>query len=191
MTRFRGVASDYYHGHKISDYGIENKRVDYRTFASSFDAVLNNDIMALTDGVVGYWEQIGGFCDNSYEINEITDSIDNLEEQIEKLEEQIENCADSETKESFANELSELEDKKAIFEEELENLENEQDELPEIYQWFIVGDNAVSILEENNEIVFYNSQLDMYLWGVTHWGTAWDYVLTDIPCMVGDKAYEL
>ena len=28
----------------------------------------------------------------------------------------------------------------------------------------------------------YLEELDMYIWCVTHWGTAWDYVLTDIPC---------
>ena len=26
----------------------------------------------------------------------------------------------------------------------------------------------------------YNEQLDMYLWGITHFGTSWDYVLTDV-----------
>jgi hypothetical protein len=28
--------------------------------------------------------------------------------------------------------------------------------------------------------VFYNEKLDIYVWGITHFGTAWDYVLTDI-----------
>lgn len=34
--------------------------------------------------------------------------------------------------------------------------------------------------QETNEIVYYNETLDMYLWGVTHYGTSWDYVLTSI-----------
>ena len=50
----------------------------------------------------------------------------------------------------------------------------------DIYQYYIVSDNAVNILQEANEIVYYNEELDMYVWGVTHWGTSWDYVLTDI-----------
>ena len=31
-----------------------------------------------------------------------------------------------------------------------------------------------------DEIVYYNDQLDLYLWGITHFGTSWDYVLTDV-----------
>ena len=54
----------------------------------------------------------------------------------------------------------------------------------EIFQWFIVDDNGARILEECNEIVYYNYELDMYVWGVTHWGTSWDYVLTDVPINV-------
>lgn len=51
----------------------------------------------------------------------------------------------------------------------------------EIYQYYIVSDSGASILQNyTDEILFYNENLDMYVWGVTHWGTAWDYVLTDI-----------
>lgn len=56
----------------------------------------------------------------------------------------------------------------------------EEDYSEEIYQWYIVSANAVDILEMADQIVYYNEALDMYLWGVTHWGTSWDYVLTDI-----------
>lgn len=50
----------------------------------------------------------------------------------------------------------------------------------EIYQYYIISSNGVNILTELNEIVFYNETLDMYVWGVTHYGTSWDYVLTDV-----------
>lgn len=62
--------------------------------------------------------------------------------------------------------------------------EEEQDYYPEIYQYYIVSDNGARILKEINEVVFYNEELDMYIWGVTHFGTSWDYVLTDIKCNV-------
>ena len=55
----------------------------------------------------------------------------------------------------------------------------------EVYQWYIISDNGASILKDwTNEIVYYNDELDLYLWGVTHYGTSWDYVLTDIKCNV-------
>lgn len=58
--------------------------------------------------------------------------------------------------------------------------DEEYEEYTEIYQYYIVSDNAVEILQEADEIVYYNKELDMYVWGVTHWGTSWDYVLTNI-----------
>ena len=60
--------------------------------------------------------------------------------------------------------------------------EQEQDNNPEIFQYFIISDNGAEILQElTDEIVYYLPAIDCYVWGVTHWGTGWDYVLTDIP----------
>lgn len=54
-------------------------------------------------------------------------------------------------------------------------------EYEEVYQYYIISDYGYQMLEElTDEIVYYNESLDMYLWGITHFGTSWDYVLTDI-----------
>lgn len=51
----------------------------------------------------------------------------------------------------------------------------------DIYQEYIVSDRGAEFLQEyTDEIVYYNSELDMYLWGITHYGTAWSHVLTNI-----------
>lgn len=69
---------------------------------------------------------------------------------------------------------------------EYEELEPEQQEgydeiYNDIYQYYIIDNAGYRILTEHtNEIVFYNEELDIAVWGVTHYGTAWDYVLTDI-----------
>lgn len=118
------VHGEYFYGNKISDYGIKNGYVDYRTLAKAFDAVMNNGIIENT-AEIGYWECVSG---NEYD--------------------------------------------------------EETDEYAEIYQYFIIDGNGAEILQEVGEIVFYNDALDMYVWGVTHWGTSWDYVLTDIRCNV-------
>ena len=58
---------------------------------------------------------------------------------------------------------------------------DEYDEYYEIYQYYIITDSGARFLEEyTDEIVYYNEQLDMYVWAITHFGTSWDYVLTDI-----------
>lgn len=51
----------------------------------------------------------------------------------------------------------------------------------DVYQDYIITEYGYKILSEyTDEIVYYNNQLDIYLWGITHFGTSWDYVLTDI-----------
>ena len=152
----------YYYGNAVSDYGLENGRVDYATLAKAFNAVLNNDIMSLTYDI-GSWEQVSGIIDN-------TDEIEDLEEKRDELEEENENNPSQ----IIENEINEIN-------EQIEELENEQNEESEVFQWFIVDDWGARLLQqETNEIVYYNETLDMYLWGVTHYGTSWDYVLTSI-----------
>lgn len=151
----------YYYGNAISEYGLENGRVDYATLAKAFDAVLNNYIMKLTYDI-GSWEQVSGIIDNSEEIEELEEKRDELEELNENNPSQI-----------LENEINEIN-------EQIEELENEQDDDPEVFQWFIVDDWGARLLQDINEIVYYNETLDMYLWGVTHFGTSWNYVLTDI-----------
>ena len=151
----------YYYGNAISDYGMEYGYVDYATLAKCFDAVLNNDIMSLTYDI-GSWEQVSGIIDNTDEIEELEEKMDELVEENETSPSQI-----------LENEINGINEK-------IEELESEQDDDPEVFQWFIVDDRGARLLKEINEIVYYNETLDMYLWGVTHYGTSWDYVLTSI-----------
>ena len=56
----------------------------------------------------------------------------------------------------------------------------------DVFQWFIVSDTGAQMIQDyTDEILYYNEELDIYLWGVTHYGTSWDYVLMDIPCNCG------
>lgn len=60
-------------------------------------------------------------------------------------------------------------------------VEDEDGDYYEVYQYYIITEGGARFLEENtDEIVYYNPDLNMYLWGITHFGTSWDYVLTDI-----------
>ena len=138
--------SKYFYGTEVSKYGQEHKRVDYRTLASAVEHVLNNEIMGATEAAgIGYWEQESGYIDNREQIEELEEQIETLEENEEENAEQIEELR-----------------------ERIEELESEQEEQPEIFQYYIVSSNGAEILEECNEIVFYNSTLDMHIWGVTH-----------------------
>ena len=66
--------------------------------------------------------------------------------------------------------------------------DEETDEYLDIYQYFIVDFNnyTYSKMQELKKslgkefILYYLSELDLYIVGITHFGTGWDYVLTDI-----------
>lgn len=112
--------SHYFYGNKVSDYGIENNRIDYLTLAKSFDCVLANDLF---------------------------------------------------------NKLISM----YYAEPENGSLYDEDDEPIEVFQWWLISSMGAEILEElTDEIVYYFEETDTYFWGVTHWGTSWDYVLTNI-----------
>lgn len=58
---------------------------------------------------------------------------------------------------------------------------NEDDYYYDIFQYYIISAGGAQVLQYwTDEIVYYLPALDMYVWAVTHCGTSWDYVLTDI-----------
>jgi hypothetical protein len=60
----------------------------------------------------------------------------------------------------------------------------------EIYQYYIIDDNtAQRLIDDTDEIIFYHNELDIYVLGVTHWGTSWDYVLTDFELIEDENGY--
>ena len=69
---------------------------------------------------------------------------------------------------------------------EYEELNEEQqeeynEEYYDIYQYYIISERGADILKDyTDEIVYYLPVLDLYVWGVCHFGTMWSDVLTDI-----------
>lgn len=60
--------------------------------------------------------------------------------------------------------------------------EDDEDYL-EIYQYYIVDGWSLEDVKENLKDVIlleYLEELDLWILGVTHYGTSWDYVLTDL-----------
>ena len=189
------VYGKWFYGNEISEYGQKNGYVDYRTFAKAFDGVMANDFMNQTSEI-GYWEQTSGryYEDNdgnTYDEDERDEKLEELEELEEKLTEELDNIQQRMDETEDDKVYDELErDYKGTEERLNEVMENkyalEDEQYPEVYQWFIIDSNGARICEEANEIVYYNETLDLYLWGVTHYGTAWDYVLTNIRCNTGN-----
>ena len=162
--------SEYFCGNRISEYGLKNGYLDYHTLSRAFDAVLVNDITKLFYNSIGGEyiepEQVNGYIDNC-------DEIDDLREQIEILDSSISECGILREDDAARDMINELE-------EQIKELEREQDEQREIFQYYIVSDAGADIIKNyTNDPLFYIDFLNCYVWGVTHWGTSWDYVLTD------------
>ena len=107
-------------GVKVSDYGLEHGRLDYKALANILGDVIHNDYIRAE--LFGEWEIVSG------EFNEA------------------------------------------------------------VQQDFIISKYGYDVLSEyTDELVFYNERINVYIWGVTHFGTSWDYVLTNIKLVDGDK----
>ena len=179
MRKNNKLAGTWFCGNEASDYAKEHGFLDYATLAKAFDAVLNNRIIQATSDI-GYWDIENGSEEYYEDNNGNIYTYDEKEERIEELEEKIEELEELETEEAEAQ-IEEIR-------EDIEALENAH--YDEIFQYFIISDNGAEILKDyTDEIVFYNEALDMYVWGVTHCGTSWNYVLTDIKLNCGDEAF--
>lgn len=175
--------SKYFYGKEISSYGLEQGYLDYGTLAAAFDAVLVNDITKLfyadINGEYSEAEQINGYIDNSDEIEELEEERDALDlQQINMINEGTDDAPEYE---AIQKQIDEIND-------QIEELEREQDEQHEIFQYFIISNDGADLLQEyTNDPIFYIPVLDCYVWGVTHWGTSWDYVLTDVKIELSEE----
>ena len=63
-------------------------------------------------------------------------------------------------------------------EEEAEEYEGEVKEQGiDIFQYYLIDyATADRLMHCTDEIIFYSEELDLYVLGVTHFGTSWDYV---------------
>lgn len=167
-------------GNEASDYAKEQGYLDYATFAKAFDAVLNNSIMENTCEI-GFWEQENGIIDN-------TEEVEALKEEITDIENRLDFLTDEEIEETQM-----LQEEIDSIQEQIEELDEEQGRSynQEIFQYYIVSDQGAEMIKQYTEDpLFYNETLDMYVWGITHYGTAWGYVLTDVKLNCKEEAFE-
>lgn len=173
----------YFCGNMISEYGRKNGRVDYATFAKAFDAVLNNNIMADLESAGYYFDIEAGMVDNSEEIEALEEERDALGI-VERWTASGKSYEDEDGNEASPEAVARLEE----IEEKIDELREEEDP-GEIFQYYIVSSYGADLIRDYNVgTLFYCEAVDLYIWGVHHWGTSWDYVLTSIPCDIDPDA---
>ena len=165
---------DTFCGHKVSDYGLEHGRLDYATMSKCFDAVLCNNITEIDPYLFENIES-GDFEDFYYDGEQIDRNT--YEKAIDDLENRLDDLDFIDEDDLNEKQIAKLEAKREKLRAERDKYEKCENE---IFQYFIVSDNAIDLLKEAGELVLYSEALDCYVWGVDHWGTAWDYVLTNI-----------
>lgn len=178
------IYTNRFYGHEVSKCGVENGYVDYATLAKCGNLVLFNEISQFfyrdVNGEYIKPEQINGFVDNSEEIENLREKIEELEEKIVEYEYSETNFFEDLTEEKIAEEIDNIRDEIEELENQVEELERECDER-EIFQYYVISKNLADVLQDwTNEIVYYIEPWNIYVWGVTHYGMGWDYVLTNI-----------
>lgn len=136
------------------------------------DLFVNSDNMILCNNIPDKFPEIWENMDSLEYFEDLEGNIYNYyeaQEKIEELQEQIE-------------ELEELEENQEKIEELQEIIDSLEDaHYHDIFQWFFIDDNLADYLKRfTDEIVGYIEELDVYCLGVTHWGTAWDYVGSEL-----------
>ena len=140
-----------------------NGKASYKRVFNEFisDAILCNNIVSIDYDFI--YNQEAGFF-----------SYDELyEERLEELKEEY--------KEDLENGCKTLEE----LEREAEEYAEEEQYNYEFYQYFIIDFKYGFLLDMLKEMkqhtlqIMYSDVLDCYILGVSHWGTAWDYVSSD------------
>lgn len=61
-----------------------------------------------------------------------------------------------------------------------EDYNEEEDYYKDVYQYYIIDEyDADRLADDTDELIYYNETLNLYLLGVTHFGTPWNGVNTD------------
>lgn len=158
------IHGNYFMGNEVSDEGKRCKRVDYETLAKSFDHVYCSSFDDILSSQDYNYEILNG--DIEGEIEKLRDEIDFLQYELEEVRES-----------GDENEINEVEDKIAARKDEISEL----DDAADVCQYFIIDQFGAELLQRwTDETVYYVRGFDMYVWGVRHYGTSWDYVMTDI-----------
>ena len=159
-----------YYDVTASNTGIENNRVDEETLFQVIKGISADDIFKKTQEYgIGNWELVNGSLYVHYDCegNDYTD--EEAQERIQELEELIDNADE----EAQADEI-------AAWKADIQTLEDGVAYV--IHQIYLVSEKAARILiEESDEIVFYNQELNAYVWCITFCGADWSEVLTSIP----------
>ena len=159
-----------FHGVEISSYGVSNGYVDYRTMAE----VVNPEPYDIYAEDADDWELVNGNDIYYYDSEGNIYNDETSMERVRELQEMIDNAEKGQDVSQWEKNI---------------HLLSYEGEAVSIYDYYRVTEEGARILmEESDEIVYYSSDLDVYVWGICHCGIWWEHVLTTAPIPEQDVA---
>lgn len=156
------LISRSYFNQIASDYAKENNKLDYAGLAKLVGShILCNNITEVDPSIFDNVQ-----CGSLYEISD--DALYDYED--------------------YTLECKENEEEPMTYKDWLEENREDYEREVDIFQYFLVDD--IYWLEKSGELVLYSDLLDCYVWCITHCGTGWSYVLTDIEPFDDWNEYE-
>ncbi len=156
----------YFHGAKISSYGVSEGFLDYQCMAEMAQAE-SIDIYS-EEYEDACWELYNGEDCYYYDSDGHTYDYECCIERIEELKDMIANARGEQDVSKWEKDIDSL---------------TYNCECIGICDYMEITEEAARIMKESgsDEIVYYSKELDMYIWGITHYGTSWKLMLTSIP----------
>ena len=70
---------------------------------------------------------------------------------------------------------NEIMEKSAAYGIEWELVSGSEEDACDVYQWYIISEDAAELLKKDAEqVVYYCAELGVYVWGVTTYGAPWE-----------------
>lgn len=160
------TGNKYFHGTEISSYGLKEGFFDYYSAAEIAKAEFI-DIHS-EEYEDACWELYNGEDCYYYDSDGHTYDYECCLERIEELKDMIANASEGQ-------DISKWED-------DIDSLTYNCETIG-ICDYMKITEEAAHFMKESgsDEIVYYSKELDMYIWGITHYGISWRLMLTSIP----------
>ena len=144
----------YFNGYKITEYGIKHGFKDIEKLIDELGIVEKDRDFIRNIGRIGTWKRVNGDYFYYFDLHGYLYDSASAYKRIKELRK---------TKRVVAEKYA------AFMERDIIALQ--QGEERPIFNYLIISEAGAKLLmNETNEIVFYNSELDMYIWGMSQFG---------------------
>ena len=158
------------------------KKISLRNYLNFYDInlILNNNLIRTMEFELYNYEEL-------YEIEKKEFIYDYKEE----IKQEINNIIRNTEIYNIWEEIEEI--KEEVLYEFIQDHEDEINDniyFCDIFQYYIINERDIKYLSILNYPIYYNYDNNLYMVGITHYGTSWDYILTNINIINNTMDFE-